>query len=274
MLFYGATLVASMASGNPREAFRRFTTTVGLITTHGSRGPNVMAAEWTFNISYRPFLISVHVGPEQATHEAIVESGEFGVNLVAEDQVLAMGFAGHFSKYDTDKLSSEVFETYPAKKIKAPMIKGCLLNAECRLVQRVPMGDHVAFVGEVIEFSVDGEKSPVVLHQGAHRLGARLRRGSRLVVAATPMEARPGASIVAAGEFTSPKRAAKPVRVTIPGQGNTSLVEATTKTDEGGYFSVELVLPGDLEPGAYAVVARHRVAEGRARLRVVPRAAA
>jgi len=36
-------------SNNVDEAFRQFTTTVAFITTHGSRGPNVMAAEWTFN---------------------------------------------------------------------------------------------------------------------------------------------------------------------------------------------------------------------------------
>ncbi len=258
-----------MASGDLREAFRKFTTTVGFITTHGPRGPNVMAAEWTYHVSYRPFLVSVHIASDSATHEAIIETGEFGVNLTADDQVLAMGFAGHFSKHEIDKLSSEVFETYPAKRIKAPMIKGCLLNAECRLVQRIPMGDHTAFVGEVIEFSVDGSKGPVVLHRGAHRLGARLRRGARVVVAATPMEAAPGARIVAAGEFTAPKRSSKLIRVAVLGPNGEPVAEATTKTGEDGYFTTEVSLPGELEPGDYTVVARHRAAEGKARLKVV-----
>ncbi len=111
-------------SRTPDEAYRLFTTSVALITTAGRRGPNVMAAEWTFNVSYEPFLISVHIAPDEATHEAIVETGEFGVNLVAEEQRVAMAFAGHFSRLDVDKLSSEAFETYPAKRIRAPMISG------------------------------------------------------------------------------------------------------------------------------------------------------
>ena len=94
-----------MASTDLNDAFRLFTTTVGFITTNGRRGPNVMAAEWTFNVSYDPFLISVHVAPGEATHEAIVETGEFGVNLVAEHQRVAMAFAGHFSQHEVDKVS-------------------------------------------------------------------------------------------------------------------------------------------------------------------------
>ncbi len=258
-----------MASGDLREAFRQFTTTVGLITTRGNQGPNVMAAEWCFNVSYRPFLISVHIAADEATHEAIIEAGEFGVNLVTEDQVLAMGFAGHFSKHEVDKLSSEVFETYPAKRIKAPMIKGCLLSAECRLVQRVTMGDHTAFVGEVVEFTVDGSKGPVVLHRGSHRLGPRLRRGAHVVVAATPSEATPGTKILAAGEYTAPQRASKPIRVALTGPNGAPVAEATTRTGENGHFTVDLALPADSDPGDYSLVARHRGVEGKARLTVV-----
>ena len=118
-----------MPSGNLRDAFPAFTTTCALITTDGPHGPNVMAAEWTFNVSYRPFLILVAIDPGNRTHDMILESQEFGVNLVAEDQVAAMGFAGHYSKADTDKLSSEAFDTFPAKHIRAPLIRGALLAA-------------------------------------------------------------------------------------------------------------------------------------------------
>jgi flavin reductase (DIM6/NTAB) family NADH-FMN oxidoreductase RutF len=38
---------------------RQFLTNVGLITTNGPLGPDIMAAEWTHHISYSPSLISV-----------------------------------------------------------------------------------------------------------------------------------------------------------------------------------------------------------------------
>ena len=193
-----------MSSGTLRDAYRAFTTACALVTTNGPRGPNVMAAEWTFNVSYEPFLIAVHIDPENATHDEILASGEFGVNVASENQVAAIGFAGHRSKRTTDKLSSEIFETYPGKRIRAPMLRGALLNAECRLVQHLPVGDHTLFVGEVLEFTVDPSKAPLVLHQGSHRLGERIRRNPGLAVAATPERVRKEAALDVAGDLTGP----------------------------------------------------------------------
>ncbi len=257
-----------METAKLREAYRQFVTGVAFITTQSSRGPNVMAAEWTYHVSYRPFLISVHLGPGKATHEAIAETREFGVNVVPDDMVTAMGFAGHFTKYEVDKLSSELFETYPARRIKAPMIRGCLLNAECRLVKEVPMGDHNAMVGEVVEFSLDTSKSPIVLHKGARRLGPPMERGMALALAGTPMKASPGAPITADGELTSPDRASKEVRVLLADPGGAEVARAMVKTGEQGYFGLELDIPKEAPPGVYTLIARHQSAEGRARIEV------
>ena len=57
---------------------RQFLTNVGLITTDGPYGPNVMAAEWTHHISYTPSLIAINVRGD-ATAENIDHSKEFGV---------------------------------------------------------------------------------------------------------------------------------------------------------------------------------------------------
>ncbi len=251
-----------------RAAYRTFTTGVAFITTNGSRGPNVMAAEWTFNVSYRPFLISVHVGPGKATHEAIVETGEFGVNIVPDNMVTAMGFAGHFTKYDVDKLSSMLFETYQGKRISAPMICGCLLNAECRLVQQVPMGDHTALVGEVVEFSVDDTKSPVVLHKGVRRLGPRIERGVELAVAGTPLKTTRGRAIRAKGELTAPDRTGKAIHIALLDPEDTELSHVEVRTGERGYFNVDLRISPDQGSGVYTIVARYESAEAKARIEV------
>lgn len=257
-----------MSSGTLRDAYRAFTSTVALITTNGPKGPNVMAAEWTFNVSYDPFLISVHINPENVTHDEILAAGEFGVNLVSEAQVGAMAFAGHYSKGDTDKLSSELFETYPGKRIKSLMLKDALLNAECRLVQHFAIGDHTAFVGEVVEFSVDATKKPVVLHQGSRHLGPRIERTPTIGVAATPMRALPGGTVKVVGELVAPDRARKALHIELiaPDGGGRTVVESNT--DEHGYFEATLSLPDTARDGVYTVRARAGDVEGRARVDV------
>lgn len=257
-----------MGSADRNLAYRLFTTTVGLITTNGSKGPNVMSAEWTFNVSYDPFLILVLLEPGEATFDAIQETGEFGVSLVAEEQVTAMGFAGHFTKHETDKLSSELFETYPAKRISVPMIQGALLNAECRVVQSIVMGDHAAFVGEVLEFTADPSKRPVVLHRGAHQLGPRIPRPPTIAVAVTPMVSPRGGTVIIDGEFTAAERGGKPVELSVMASDGGAHGSVRTLTDHEGYFQATLQLSRETPPGAHMVVAQSGGVEGRAQLTI------
>ena len=140
-------------SWNDRRT-RQFLTNVGLITTDGPHGPNVMAAEWTHHVSYSPSLIAINVRGNDATAENINQSKEFGVNLAAEDQNILSSLGGRYTGKELDKISlfkelGIVF--YKAKSIKTLMIRGTAMNAECKLVKREELGDHVMFIGEVTE---------------------------------------------------------------------------------------------------------------------------
>ena len=253
-----------MSSQNLRDAFHAFTTGCSLVTVSGPRGPNVMAAEWTFNVSYDPFLIAVHVDKANVTHDEIVAAGEFGVNLLSEDQGAAMRFAGHFSKSDTEKLSSTAFETYPGKRIRAPMLRGSLLNAECRLVQQLPLGDHTAFIGEVLEFSVNPEARPLILHHGSHRLGEKIDRRPGIVVAATPSHIRAGEAIKIAAELSAADPG--PWTLALKAEGGSERVLRSVDAHGEEAFEAGVTIPENTPPGAYTVVARGGNLEGRARL--------
>jgi flavin reductase (DIM6/NTAB) family NADH-FMN oxidoreductase RutF len=106
------------------------------------------------------------VNKRDATSEMIRGSGEFGISLAADGQADVVSLAGSFSGFDTDKFSSDVIKTYPAKKIRAPMIQGAAMNAECKLKQSVDLGDYTAFIGEVVEATHDQSKTPLVYHNG------------------------------------------------------------------------------------------------------------
>ncbi len=155
-------------SWNDRRT-RQFLTNVGLITTDGPHGPNVMAAEWTHHVSYSPSLIAINVRGNDATAENINQSKEFGVNLAAEDQNILSSLGGRYTGKELDKISlfkelGIVF--YKAKSIKTLMIRGTAINAECKLVKREELGDHVMFIGEVT--ARDENIKPLAYHNGRY----------------------------------------------------------------------------------------------------------
>ncbi len=153
------------------ERSNNFITNVGLITSDGPYGPDVMAAEWTFHISYSPGLIAVCIRPADATHENIIQTKEFGVSLCASDQSVMSSVAGANTGKECDKVNAlkELgFEFYKANKIKAPMIKGAAINVECKLVNQFSLGDHTMFVGEVVDASNNPHKEPLAYYNGKY----------------------------------------------------------------------------------------------------------
>jgi len=157
----------------------KFITNVGLITTTGPYGNNIMAAEWTHHVSYRPGLIAVCVRPGKATHENIKKTKEFGVNLCATGQTVISSIAGNTTGKEVDKikvLEELGFKFYKAKRIKAPMVEGAALNAECKLIKEIELGDHTMFVGEVIEVSAN-QGEPLAYNKGKYwKLGERIEK--------------------------------------------------------------------------------------------------
>ena len=209
-----------------------FTTMVGLITTRSSVGDNVMAAEWTYLISYEPMLLAVVVGPRHATHGAIVESKEFGVSLAAQDQFPLTSFAGGTSRRETAKLSSTALKTREGQAIKAPIVEEAYAQFECKLVNAIPLGDHTLFVGEVVAGRRDMSKAPLLLGPGYRKLGERLPRGEHLIVALTPM---PDGSRVADAFYYADARADKMVEFEARDANGAALARASAATDRWGW---------------------------------------
>jgi flavin reductase (DIM6/NTAB) family NADH-FMN oxidoreductase RutF len=153
------------------EISNRFITNVGLITSDGPFGADVMACEWTHHVSYRPGLIAVCIRPGDATHDNIRQTKEFGVNLCSADQSTMSSIAGGYTGNEHNKIDAlkELgFEFYKAKRIEVLMIRGASVNIECKLSNEIPLGDHTTFIGEVVEASNNPEKEPLAYYEGKY----------------------------------------------------------------------------------------------------------
>jgi flavin reductase (DIM6/NTAB) family NADH-FMN oxidoreductase RutF len=152
------------------EAHHKFVTNVGLITSSGPHGDNIMAAEWTHHVSYSPGLVMVNIGYQKATLENIRETGEFGISIAAAGQSIISSVAGGSSGRDTDKIKAlkELgFEFYKARKIDVLMVGGAAMNAEMKVVKIENMGDHAMVLGEVVALSTT-EKEPIAYNKGKY----------------------------------------------------------------------------------------------------------
>jgi len=164
---------------------KKFVTNVGLITTTGPKGDNIMAAEWTHFISYSPGRIAVLVGKhyKKATGVNIRKTKEFGVSIAATDQNILASLAGKVSGNEYDKISAlkELgFKFYKGKKIKALMVEGACLNVELKLVKILDVGSHTMFIGEALEATPNPNKEPLAYHQNKYwHIGENIHKPSQ-----------------------------------------------------------------------------------------------
>lgn len=163
---------------NPPKLYQYFATTVNLLTSCNQEGKvDVMACEWTMNVSFDPFRILCVVGTDKLTHDYIAETKEFGVNLCADTQASLSHFVGNVSGRDVDKLSDASLAglIYASTHIKPPLIRGCLLNAECVVEDLFTMGEYTGFLGLALATTVDTEAKPLFYHKGKYfQLGAQI----------------------------------------------------------------------------------------------------
>ena len=167
----------------PSKAERYFSTGVSLITSRGAKGPNVMAAEWVMQISYNPVLIAIFIHNGSQTIKNIEKTKEFGVNVASKDQTTEVNIAGGYSGSEIDKLKvKDIFQITAPKKIKTPMISGCTVNAECKLIRKEKTGDHVMMVGRVVYIKHDDTKNPLIYHKGRYfNLGSTIEQDRKEV---------------------------------------------------------------------------------------------
>ncbi|MCZ6648917.1 MAG: flavin reductase family protein [Thaumarchaeota archaeon] len=159
----------------------QFITNVGLITSDGVYGPNIMSAEWTYLLAYKPATLAVSIGKDTATFSNIRESKEFGVSLCSSEQSVMASVSGTYTGKNVDKIAAlgEIgFTFYQAKKIRVPMVSFAAANIECELSQQIIFGENTLLIGGIIESSVSG-KDPLAYHRGAYwTMNHRLERSS------------------------------------------------------------------------------------------------
>ena len=152
------------------ESARKFATNVGLTTSNGPHGYNIMATEWTHQLSYEPGLIAVCLRPQHATTVNIRKTKVFGVNICADNHNVVSSVSGNSSGKEVDKikvLEGLGVKFYKGKNIDVMMVKGAAANFECKVVKEIELGDHIMFVGEVVDISVT-DKEPLVLSHGKY----------------------------------------------------------------------------------------------------------
>ena len=119
--------------------------------------PNIITLAWVGTVASMPPQVSISIRKSRYSYKPVLESKEFGLNIPGEDLLVQTDGCGSVSGRDVNKF--EEFELTPVKAsiIKAPLIKECPINMECKVNQVLELGSHDMFVAEIVALHADEE---------------------------------------------------------------------------------------------------------------------
>ncbi len=128
---------------------------VVFVTTRDGETDNVMTISWTMVVDFSP-VFAMTTGPWNHSYAALQKSGECVISIPAVDMIDQVVGVGTCSGADTDKFKKFGLTAIKGRHVRAPLIKECLANIECRVVDIVSRHNIVVVEGVAAYF--DGSR--------------------------------------------------------------------------------------------------------------------
>ncbi len=133
-----------------------------LVTTRRGGKNNIMTISWHMVVDFTP-QFALLTGPWNFSYHALVENRECVIAVPTVDMAKKVVGIGACSGADTDKFKTFKLTPLKAKSVKAPLIKECLANIECRVTDYIEK--HGIFVLDAIHAWMDsGRKERRTIH--------------------------------------------------------------------------------------------------------------
>lgn len=129
---------------------------VVLVTTRDGSKHNVMTISWTMVVDFAP-RIAITTGAWNHSYRALRRTRECVIAVPTVDLLDTVVGIGTCSGADTDKFARFGLTALPGKMVQAPLIKECLANIECQVIDVV--GKHDIVVLEGVAAHVDPRRA-------------------------------------------------------------------------------------------------------------------
>ena len=119
---------------------------VVLVTTNDGQTNNIMTISWTLVLDFTP-VFAVTTGEWNRSFSALRKTRECVIAIPTVDMIDKVVGIGTCSGSDTDKFSRFKLTPVPGRLVRSPLIKECLANIECKVVDIVSKHNIVVLEG-------------------------------------------------------------------------------------------------------------------------------
>jgi len=149
-----------------RSVFRRHAAGVAVVTATGPAGPVGFTATSLTSVAAEPPLLSFGVSLGSSSWPTVAEAAFVGVHILGEHQE---ALAAVFARSGADRFGPAT--AWSSGPHAVPLLDGVPAWLVCRIVARIPAGDHRIVVAQAVDGDPHGPGRPLLYHEGGfHRL--------------------------------------------------------------------------------------------------------
>jgi flavin reductase (DIM6/NTAB) family NADH-FMN oxidoreductase RutF len=146
-----------------RDVMGRFTTGVTIVTVMENGVPHGMTVNSFTSVSLDPTLVLICLDKDSTTSNILNRSGRFTVNILTDKQE---NLARQFAESGNERDRFDGVE-YTTSEEETPVLHNTLGNITCIVKNTVEGGDHLIFIGEVVDLEFTEEESkPLLYYRG------------------------------------------------------------------------------------------------------------
>ena len=135
---------------------------VVFITTNDGEKNNIMTITWTMVVDFTP-VFALTTGPWNHSYTALRKSKECVIAIPTVDLIDQVVGVGTCSGADTDKFEKFGLTPVKGKHVRPPLIRECLANIECKVIDIVKRHNIVVLEGVAAYFD-SSRKEKRTLH--------------------------------------------------------------------------------------------------------------
>ena len=135
---------------------------VVLVTTSDGEKSNIMTISWTMVMDFTP-VFAMTTGPWNYSYTALEQTRSCVIAVPTVDLIDTVVGIGTCSGKETDKFAKFGMTPVRAAHVKAPLLKECLANIECRVVDIIEEHNIIVLEGIAAYFDAD-RKEQRTLH--------------------------------------------------------------------------------------------------------------
>lgn len=148
-----------------RSLIGRFATGVTVVTTNVGGRLHGMTANAVCSLSLDPLQLLVCVDRGSNCYIQMQGAEVFGISVLSADQEeISNVFARTTEPTEDSLLGVE----YRFGRLGAPLIENALVHLECRIAERIPGGDHIIVIGDVVAGEVVRDTEPLLFYGGRY----------------------------------------------------------------------------------------------------------